>query len=244
MDNCTLKAMFDEMWLYSNDEIEKLIEDGADVTVVFETANDMLSLELDASTTDDLRSLLSMFLNHGISMKKIQQWIMENRNVLIVEDIVQNPENWEKFGIKVTDEIIDEFMAIVDWIRWILDDMKLYLPKTVSPEKFLEYISVDDVIMMGDSYEFESFMDSYKEVDGKLEKLAEWFFNEKGYVPDELYISAMFDIAWRDPSLVDLEKFIDCCKRCDELTDEDRYTYYRSLSGREGIDKDILARLL
>lgn len=234
-----------DLWLYSDDEIEKLIEIGVDATVVFEISNERLSLEAAASDrTDDLRSLLSLFLNHGVSIEKIQEWVMGNRSIFIVEDIVQNPENWEKFDIKATDELISEFMTIVDWIRWILEDMKIYLPKTVSPEKFLEYISVDDVITMGGSYEFENFMDSYEEVGGKLEKLAEWFFNEKGYVPDELCISAMFDIIWRDPSLIDLEKFIDCCNKCDEMTDEERHSYYKCLLEKEGVDKSILVKLL
>ena len=229
---------------YFDDEIEKLIEDGVDAVIVFEISNERLSLELEASRTDDLRSLLSMFLNHGISIKKVQEWVIKNRNILIVEDIVQDPENWEEFDIKATDEIISEFMTDYDWARRILEDMKLYLPKTVSPEKYLDYISVDDVIMMGDSYEFENFMDSYEEVGGKLEILAEWFFNEKGYTSDEICIAAMFDIAWRDPSLVDLEKFVDCCKQCDKMTDEDRRDYFEDLSRKEGIDKKILAKLL
>ncbi len=230
-----------DLWLYYNDEIEKIIEGGVDTDVVFEMAQEKLLLETEGST-DGLRSMLSMFLNHGLSVEKIQEWVMDNRNIYIVEDIVENPENWEKFGVEMTDEIVREFMMENDWR--ILEDMKLYLPKTISPEKFLEYISVDDAMMIGNSYEFENFIDSYVDAGGELEKLAKWFFNEKGYTPDELCISAMFDIAWRDPSLVNMEKFVDCCKKCDEITEENRHDYYEDFSRREEIDKEILARLL
>ncbi len=91
---------------------------------------------------------------------------------------------------------------------------------------------------------FDEMSDRFQEVGGKLEILADWFFNEKGYTSDEICIAAMFDIAWRDPSLVDLEKFVDCCKQCDKMTDEDKRDYFEDLSRREEINKDILAKLL
>ena len=228
-----------------DDDIERLLEAGVDAKVVFEMSNDYLISEMDFSRLKDLVNVLGLFSDNGVSLEDIKEWVLKNRDFDVNYSIVWEEEDWESIGIEANDEIIKSFLTnespksfIDDNIPAIFEDG---LPKTITPEKLLEFISIDRLIYYLLDYGLDGY---FMIIGGDAESLAKKFLKEKGYRPERDCIHIMFELLLEDSTVIDLAKFIDCCKKCDELTDEDRHKYYEYLSDIEGIDKDVLAKLL
>ena len=221
-------------------DMEQLLEAGVSTETVLKLAEDGIIL-MREEYPEELANVFSVLNDHGFSKEAIKDWVCSHDNVYVVEDVIENQsEKWAKLGFEVSDKLISLYLEMNGW-RFI-DDLKM-LPSSIPPNKFLEYVSIEE-ILDEINYSFGEYIREFEDAGGDFGVIAKMFMNEIGYSTDVKYLSALFDIAWRDPSLVDLEKFIDCCKKCDEVTDEDRRDYYEDLSGREGIDKNILEKLL
>lgn len=225
-----------------NDDIKTLLEAGVDEKVVFSMSNDYLIGLMDFAWIDELIDTLCIFSENGFPIEDIKEWVFENRDFDVNYSIVWDEKKWKRLGIEATDEIIKSFLnneksktRIDDNIAEILEE-KIELPDCITPEQFLEFVPIDELM----HYSFETFF----MIGGSVEALAEKFLEEKGYRPEQGCIDAMFELISEDPTVIDLSEFVNCCNKCTDMTDNNRRSYYDSLSEMEGIDKAIIAKLL
>lgn len=234
--------------------IETLLRGGVDVNIVFELAEETLSGAAEyIEGHEGLVNTLLLFSKYGLPTEEIKEWVMGKLSQSdLAYSIVWDEYGygWGLLGITATDEIIETFLMpfgsgdpiLCNDVVAILDN-NMKLPKTISHEKFVRSIPMRGLVDYYSSYGFNYFLEEYS---GDINVLVDKFINEIGYdTTDEACIIAMYDIiAYGGAGLIDLEKFVECFKKCDKLTGEDRRDYYEYLSDIEGIDKKIIAKLL
>ena len=190
---------------------------------------------------EELANVFSILNDYGLSEELIHDWVYSHNFTYVVENVIEDQsEKWAKLGFKISDEFIELYLGL-NGLAFI-DNLKM-LPSSITPNRLLEYISIEEILDEID-YSFDEYIREFEDAGGDFKLITRMFMDEIGYTTNEKKLSALFDVAWRDPSLVDLEKFIDCCNMCDEMTDEDRHSYYKCLLEKEGVDKSILVKLL
>ncbi len=226
--------------VYSEDEMKQLLEAGVSTKTVLKLAEEGLILIIE-EYPEELANVFLMLNEYGFPKEAVVNWVHSHNFTYVIENVIEDqPEEWAKLGLKVTEEYIAQYLELNGW-RYI-DGLEM-LPDSIPPNKFLEYTSIKE-ILDEITYSFGEYLSYFEDVGGDYNAITKKFMDEIGYTTDREYLSALFDIIWRDPSVADLEKFVDCCNKCDEITEEDRRSYYNDLCKREGINKDILAKLL